>query len=69
MTEEEAVDEIALRLAYEFIFDIIPKECFEKSTWMDSTLRDEGHHKRMCILIKRCNNSFIKYPWIQACMC
>lgn len=67
MSHDEVMDELALRLIYEVVFDIIPLKCLENATWMDPTLRDPGHHRRMQLLLKQCSKYGgidSKYPWI-----
>jgi hypothetical protein len=64
MTCDEAADELALRIVYEYIFDIIPSlEYLENEKWLDSSLRDNGHHRRIVLLYKRSKNS-TKYKWL-----
>jgi len=56
MTPEMAQDELAMRLAYEFLFDIIPLEYLENENqhWLEPHLRNNGHTHRM------------KMPWSKA---
>ena len=64
MSQEEVEDELVLRLVYEFIFDIISLDSIIQKKWMDSSLRDKGHHNRMCLLVKYCKN-IQKYSWLK----
>lgn len=59
------VDELAQRLAYEVIFDMIPISAIEDGSWLDSRFRDSGHTTRMRIIWHRSGGSASKhYPWI-----
>lgn len=59
-----SVDELAMRLAYEVIFDIIPIKSLEDGTWLDARYRDSGHTMRMRIVWSRARSQVSKYPWI-----
>ena len=69
MNVEETQDELALRIIYELMFDIIPIACISDSSWFKSSLRDSGHHRRMTLLFKRyvklTNRSTEKYGWMR----
>ena len=64
MTPLQAQDELALRLVYEVIYDIIPFANLESGYWMSRTLRDNGHTRRMRNLVRKARRSPSKYPWL-----
>ena len=45
MNVEETQDELALRIIYELMFDIIPIACISDSSWFKSSLRDQVYDK------------------------
>lgn len=66
----EAYDELALRLLYEYVFDIVPIRSFnDKNQWFNPTLRDKGHHKRISLLMSKIRSTndytrFNRYKWL-----
>lgn len=47
-----AAQEIAARLTYEYVFDILDEETLDNGRWMERGLRDAGHTTRMQLLCK-----------------
>ena len=69
LTSGTAHNEIALRLVYEYVFDIITIDDIEKGRWLHPSLRDEGHHKRMQVLYRKARRTMLEktqssYDWI-----
>lgn len=63
--ELSAADEIAMRLAYEVLFDILPFKAVEDGSWIAARHRDVGHTMRMRILSSRARAyDMSAYPWI-----
>ena len=57
MTFDEAADELSMRLLFEYIFDIITESYLQGTKWLDDTLRDSGHHRRISLLYKKAQQS------------
>ena len=65
MTPEMAQEELALRLVYEVVFDIISLRDVTDGSWLNRRLRNFGHHKRMLHLWAKARcKPFVMYPWI-----
>jgi hypothetical protein len=63
--ELSAADEIAMRLAYEVLFNIVPFKAVEDGSWTAARHRDAGHTTRMRILRSRASaRDMSAYPWI-----
>lgn len=64
MTVELAQKEIAFRLVYECMFGIVSPYEISNGTWLNRSLRDYGHTKRLFLLCKRVQHVPMKYRWI-----
>jgi hypothetical protein len=62
----DPAQEIAARLAFEGLFDMIPVQAIENGSWMDNRYRDAGHTMRMRILWRKAKGASDKYKWITA---
>ena len=74
MSREEAFEELALRVLYEVVFDIIPIGSLSDTSWMfASNQRDIGHNRRIELLTSRIiklssiseEDGCLKYPWLK----
>lgn len=59
-------EELAARLAFEVLFDIVPVKAVENGTWMDARYRDNGHTGRVHHLWRTCKGTATSYKWITA---
>lgn len=48
-TKKSPINELVLRLVYEYLFDIISLEDIKTHRWLDNRLRDPGHTLRLRI--------------------
>jgi len=64
---DSAEQELICRIVYEYMFGFITFTHITSSTWMDSTIRDWGHHERLQRLLckidpSNCTSKWIKLP-------
>jgi hypothetical protein len=62
----DPAQELAARLAFEGLFDMIPVQAIENGRWMDDRYRDAGHTLRMRILWRKAKGATDQYKWITA---
>lgn len=58
-------EELVLRVAYEYMFDIINESDLKTGQWSGCCLRDEGHHERIRRLKARANKELVNCKWLK----
>lgn len=58
-------EELVLRLAYEYMFDIVSETDLRTGKWYGTCLRDEGHHERIRRLKARASRQLANCKWLQ----
>jgi hypothetical protein len=57
-------EELVLRLAYEYMFDIVSESELKTGRWYGSCARDEGHHERIRRLKARTGQQLTHCKWL-----
>lgn len=63
--ENNPFEELVLRVAYEYMFNIVSYTQLSTGKWDERCLRDEGHHKRIIILKSKAKNKLRTCKWLQ----
>ncbi|NDD53594.1 hypothetical protein EBZ39_06910 [bacterium] len=64
---EDPEHELVCRIAYEYLFGIIGVSDIA-GRWLDSKIRDPGHHERVCRLVRKLNFRF-ENKWLKPSGC
>ena len=66
--EVPPMEELVLRLTYEYIFDIISEQDLVKGTWKVNKGRDDGHNERIRRLSALASRNMKECKWLNAAL-
>lgn len=65
--DNDPFEELVLRVAYEYMFNIVSYTQLNTGKWDERCSRDEGHHERIQRLQIRAKNKLRVCKWLCAC--